>query len=155
MKRAIVFAGLLVFLISPFARAQDALIKGTWKANVAKSRYVRGAVSRNEVLRIEPVGDRFKVTLDGLNQQGPYHSEATGKFDGVDVPVFAAPPRQAEFTYAFRRIDGHTWEILIKVNGAPQIVVRNVVSEDGQTMTATSTVIKDGVVNQVVVYEKQ
>jgi hypothetical protein len=155
VKKAILAAGLLVFTVSTFAGAQDQLIMGTWKANVAKSRYVPGAVSRNEVLRIDPVGDRFKVTLDGINQQGPYHSEATGKFDGVDVPVFAAPPRQAEFTYAFRRIDGHTWEILIKVNGAPQIVVRNVVSADGQTMTATSTAINAGVVNQVVVYEKQ
>ena len=71
------------------------------------------------------------------------------------MPVFASPPRQAEFTYAFRCIDGHTREILIKVNGAPQIVVRNVVSADGQMMTATSTVISGGVVNQVVVYEKQ
>ena len=40
------------------------------------------------------------------------------------------------------------------VNGTPQIVVRNVVSDDGQTMTATSTVVNRGV-NQVVVYEKQ
>ncbi|HWK10838.1 MAG TPA: hypothetical protein VNR64_12345 [Vicinamibacterales bacterium] len=93
-------------------------------------------------------------SLDGVNQQGPYHSEATGRFDGVDVPVVATPPRQAAFTYAFRRVDGHTWEILIKVNGTPQIVVRNVVSDDGQTMTATSTVVNRGV-NQVVVYEKQ
>ena len=155
MKRAILVAGLLVFMISPFAHAQDDVMKGTWKADIKKSRYVRGAIAFNEVLRIEPVGDRFKVTLDGLNQQGPYHSEATGKFDGPDVPVFAAPPRQGEFTYAFRRVDGHTWDILIKVNGAPLIDVRNVVSADGQTMTATSTVIKGGVVNQVVVYEKQ
>ena len=155
MKRAILVAGLLVFVIAPFAHAQDALLKGTWKANVAKSRYVAGAVPKNEVLRIELLGDRLKVSLDGINQQGPYHSEATGKFDVVDVPVFATPARQAQFTYAFRRIDGLTWEILIKVNGAPQLVVRNVLTADGQTMTATSTVVNRGVVNQVVVYEKQ
>lgn len=155
MKRAILVAGPLVFMISPCAHAQDALMKGTWKADVAKSRYVPGAIPKNEVLKIEPVGDRFKVSLDGINRDGPYHSEATGKFDGTDVQVFATPPRLGEFTYAFRRIDGHTWGILIKVNGTPQIEVRNVVSNDGHTMTATSTALKRGVVNQVVVYEKE
>lgn len=155
MKRAAVLAGLLWFMVPQFTLAQNQLFIGTWKANVAKSKYDPGPGPASETLRFEPAGGGFKVSLDGVNQQGPYHSEATGDFDGVDVPVLAAPARQAVFTYAFRRIDDHTWDIVIKVNGQPRLLVHNVVSDDGKTMRAVSTVTDRGQVNQVVIYEKQ
>ncbi len=152
MKRAGLVAVLLMFVVATFTRAQNQLFVGTWKADVAKSKYVLGAAPKNETLRFEPVGDRFKVSLDGVNQQGPYHSEATGKFDGVDVPVFANPARQQAFSYAFSRIDDHTWDIVIKVNGVRRLLVHNVVSDDGKTMRAVSTVTDRGQVNQDVIY---
>ena len=155
MKRAILLAGLLLFIAPPFALAQNQLFAGTWKADVAKSKYEPGAAPKSEILRFEPVGDGFKVSLDGVNQQGPYHSEAIGKFDGVDVPVVATPARQAAFTYAFSRLDERTWEIVINVNGRRQLIVRNVVSEDGKTMRGVSTVTNGGQINQIVIYEKQ
>jgi hypothetical protein len=155
MKRATLVAGLLVFMVHSHVLAQNQLFAGTWTVNVAKSRYEPGAAPKSEILRFEPVGDEFKVSLDGVNQQGTYHSEATGKFDGVDVPVAATPARQAAFTYAFSRIDERTWEIVIKVNGERRLMVRNVVSEDGRTMRGVSTVTNRGQINQVVIYEKQ
>ena len=155
MKRATLVAGLLVLMVPQFALAQNQLFVGTWKVDVAKSRYEPGAAPKSETLRFEPVGEGFKVSLDGVNQQGPYHSEATAKFDGVDVPVVATPARQAAFTYAFSRIDDRTWEIVIKVNGERRLTVRNVVSEDGKTMKGVSTVINQRQINQVVIYEKQ
>ena len=105
-------------------------------------------------MRFEPVGDRFKVSLDGVNQQGPYHSEATGRFDDVDVPVIATPARQAAFTYAFSRLEARTSQIVIKVTGVHRLTVRNVVSDDSKTMRGVSTVT-NGPINQIVVYEKQ
>ena len=155
MKRATLVAGLLVFIVPQFALAQNQPFVGTWKVDVAKSRYEPGAAPKSEILRFEPVGERFKLSLDGVNQQGPYHSEASGKFDGIDVPVVATPARQAAFTYAFSRIDERTWEIVIKVNGQRRLMVRNVVSEDGKTMRGVSTVVNGGHINQVVLYEKQ
>jgi hypothetical protein len=155
MKRAVLVAGLLVLIGAQFALAQNQQLVGTWKIDVARSKYEPGAAPKNETLRFEPVGDGFKVSLDGVNQQGPYHSEATGKFDGADVPVVATPARQAKFTYSFSRIDDRTWEIVIKVNGEQRLLVRNVVSEDGKTMRGVSTVTSRGQVNQDVIYEKQ
>jgi hypothetical protein len=155
MKRATLLAGLLVLMVPRFALAQNQLFVGTWTADVAKSKYEPGAAPKSETLRFEPVGDGFKVSLDGVNHQGPYHSEGTGKFDGVDVPVVATPKRQAAFTYAFRRVDERTWEIVIKVNGVRRLTVRNVVSEDGKTMRGVSTVTPGGQINQDVIYEKQ
>jgi hypothetical protein len=155
MKRAVLVAGVLAFTVAQFAFAQNQQFVGIWRVDVAKSKYEPGAAPKNETLRFEPVGDRFKVSLDGVNQQGPYHSEATGKFDGADVPVVATPARQATFTYAFSRIDDRTWEIVIKVNGQRRLLVRNVVSEDGKTMRGVSTVTSRGQINQDVIYEKQ
>jgi len=157
MKRVTLVAGLLVFMIPQLTVAQDQLFAGTWKVDVAQSRYQPGPGPRSETLRFEPVGEAFKVSLDGVNEQGPYHSEATGKFDGVDVPVVAVPPRQARFTYAFRRIDDHTWDIVIKVNGERRILVHNVVSDDGKTMKGVSTAATNHgqVASQLVIYQKQ
>jgi len=161
MKRAVVAAGLglLAFLIPQFAVAQNGLFIGTWKVNLAKSKYLLSEVPRSETLQFEPMGERFKVSLDGVNRQGRYHSESIGKFDNVDVPVLASPARPAVFTYAFRRIDERTWNILIKVNGESRILVQNVVSDDGQTMKSISTaVIKpsgQATLSDVVTYEKQ
>jgi hypothetical protein len=156
MRRAVVVAGLLVITAAQFALAQNQQFVGTWKVDVAKSKYEPpDAAPRNETLRFEPVGDGFKVSLDGVNRQGPYHSEATGTFDGVDVPVVATPARQARFTYSFSRIDDRTWEIVIKANGERRLLVRNVVSQDGKTMRGISTVTNREQVNQDVIYEKQ
>ena len=157
MKRATVVAGLLV-LMAQFTLAQNQLFVGTWKVDVAHSTYQPGSAPKSEILRFEPVGGGFKVSLDGVNQQGPYHSESTGKFDGIDVPVVATPARQARFTYAFARIDDHTWDIVIKVNSERRILVHNVVSDDGKTMKGVSTAVTNQgqtITSQVVIYEKQ
>jgi hypothetical protein len=92
-----------------------------------------------------------------VNQQGAFHSEGTGKFDGVDVAVVATPARNARFTYAFSRIDDHTWEIVIKVNGERRILVHNVVSDDGKTMRGVSTAVTNQgqTTSEIVIYEKQ
>ena len=155
MKSALA-AGLLVFMVQ-FTLAQNQLFVGRWKVDVAKSRYQPGPGPKSETLRFEPVGEGFKISLDGVNEQGPYHSEGTGKFDGIDVPVVATPARQARFTYAFSRIDDHTWDIAIKVNGQRRILVHNVVSDDGKTMRGVSTAVNKlgQITSQVVIYEKQ
>ena len=155
MKRANLVAGLLMLMVPQFTFAQNQLFVGTWKVDVATSKYQPGAAPKHETLRFEPVGERFKVSLDGENQQGPYHSEATGKFDSVDVPVVATPARQGTFTYAFSRIDDHAWDIVIKLNGERLILVHNVVSDDGKAMRSVSTVTRGGQINQIAIYEIQ
>jgi hypothetical protein len=156
MKNATLVAGLLVFMVQ-FTIAQNQPFVGNWTVDLAKSRYESEPGPKSEILRFEPVADRFKVSLDGVNEQGPYHSEATGKFDGVDVPVLATPARPARFTYAFSRIDDHTWDIVIKVNGDRRILVHNVVSDDGKTMrsVSTATTNQGQIVTQDVIYRKQ
>jgi hypothetical protein len=129
---------LLVFVVPPFAFAQTTVFVGNWKADIARSRYDPGPGPASETMRIEAVNGGIKV-------------------DGIDVPVLARPARSAAFTYAFSSIDSHTWEIVIKVNGQRRILVHNVVSADGRTITSTSTAVTNQgtTVSQVVLYEKQ
>src|SRR5262249_42889326 len=56
-----------------------------------------------------------------------------------------------------RRIDDHTWDIVIKVNGERRILVHNVVSDDGKTMkgVTTSVTSQGQTTSEVVIYEKQ
>jgi hypothetical protein len=154
----VVGLGVLVFIAPQFAMAQNERFVGTWKVNVAKSRYQPAASApKSETLRFNAVGDRITLSLEGVNRQGPYRSESTGKFDGVDVPVYGAPLPQAALTYAFSRIDDHTWEIVIKINGEPRILVHNVVSDDGQTMKGVwrATTNQGRSTFDEVLYEKQ
>ncbi len=149
---------LLAVLIAPqHTAAQNALFVGTWKVDVAHSTYdPRAAAPKSETLRFEAAGDRITVSLDGVNSRGPYHQESTGKFDGADVPVVVAPAPQATLTYAFSRIDDHTWEIVVKVNGERRILVHNVVSADGKTMKGEwRKQTTRGELTDVVIYEKQ
>src|SRR5947199_399510 len=132
MKGATVVAGWLVLMAPQFTLAQNQLFVGTWRVDLARSNYPPDTAPRSETLRFEPVGQGFKVSLDGVNKLGRYHSESTGKFDGVDVPVLATPARPVVFTYAFSRIDDHTWEIVIKADGQRRMSVRNAVSADGK-----------------------
>lgn len=156
MRRAAVVIGMLLVLVSQFTVAESDQFVGTWKANVEESTYNPGPGPTRETLRFEPAGDGFKLSLDGINTRGPYTSVAIGKFDGVDVPVSAVPaPKGVVWTDAFHRIDDHTWDIVIKMNGVPRILVHNVVSPDGKTMRAVSTVTPGGRINQVVLYEKE
>lgn len=159
MKNMSLVAGvsLVALLVPQFTVAQNDLFVGTWKVNVAKSTYQpQAAAPKSETLRFEAAGDRITVSLDGVNSRGRYHQESTGKFDGADVPVVMAPAPQAGLTYAFSRLDDHTWEIVIKVNGERRILVHNVVSADGTTMKGLwNKATTQGEMSDVVMYEKQ
>jgi hypothetical protein len=69
MKTATLVTALLVFMVQ-FTVAQNQLFVGTWRVDVAKSRYQSNPGPKSEILRFEPVGQGFKVSLDGVNEQG-------------------------------------------------------------------------------------
>ena len=80
------------------AQKPDAWV-GSWKANIAKSTYVGrpGGTPTSDAMRIEDVGGGvFKFTFDGVDERGPFHSQWTGKSDGVDVPLPRDPAAESE-----------------------------------------------------------
>jgi hypothetical protein len=135
---------------------QSSLLQGTWKPNVAKSKYSPGPPPKSAMIKWEPLADGFTFTTDTVNAQGQaVRTETIEKRDGSDAPVKGA---QTPGTTRFlKRIDDRTYEDGDKVNGKTTITRRLVIAPDGKTLTVTAkgTNAQGQVVNNVVVYDKQ
>ena len=124
---------MLVFLL-----AQDAMpLVGTWRLNLAQSRFASGPPSYARVIcRIEPWEDGLKVVYDMIGTRGGVtHWEWTGRLDGKD---YALEGVEEVVTNAYSRLDDHTFAIVTKSDGRPTTTTRIVISPDRKVMTVTS-----------------
>jgi hypothetical protein len=112
---------------------------GTWKVNLAKSKYVPGPAPTNAAtVKMEASANGLKTAIDGVNAQGQTtHTVTNGKFDGKDYPTEGAQAPNS--TQALERIDDHTFQTVGKVDGKVTVTTRVVISSDGKTLTATQT----------------
>ena len=136
------------------AQASDARI-GTWKLNVAKSKFSPGPAPKSETLKIEASGQGEKVTADFVNADGTRGTtQYTANFDGKDYPLTGS---QNADTVSLKRIDARTTERSDKKGGKAAQTITRVVSQDGKTMTATvkGTNAQGQAVDSVIVFEKQ
>jgi hypothetical protein len=128
---------------------------GTWKLNVAKSKYSPGPAPKSLTLKFESTADGIKLTSDGVDSEGnPTHGEYVSKFDGKDVPWTGNPNADAA---SARKIDDNSYENVWKKDGKPTITAKAVVSKDGKTLTTLQkgTNAKGQTVNNTVVYDRQ
>src|SRR5207244_2654031 len=89
---------------------------GTWSLNFAKSTGSSDPRYKKVTSRIEPWKDGLKVTYDAIGTRGGItHMEWAGSFDGKDYPVQGV---DYVLTNAYSRVDDHTYEIVVKVDGA-------------------------------------
>jgi hypothetical protein len=109
---------------------------GTWKLNLAKSKYSPGPAPKSQTLKIEAWGeDGVKYTADGVGADGkPTHAEFQAKYDGKDYAFKGNPDAD---TLAYKRIDANTLEATLKMKGKPTITAKAMVSKDGKTRTVT------------------
>jgi len=128
---------------------------GTWKLNVAKSKYSPGPALKEGTLTIEAEPNGYKITVHGTSAEGsPIHYEMSPKFDGKDYPMTGNPNADM---ISMKKIDDYTVETSSKKGGKPAISTRSVVSKDGKTRTSTQTGknAKGQNVKNTLVYEKQ
>jgi hypothetical protein len=128
---------------------------GTWKLNVAKSKYSPGPGPKSLTLKFEATADGIKLTSDGMNSEGKAtHAEYVSKFDGEDVPWEGNPDAD---TASARKIDDNSYENIWKKAGKTTITAKAVVSKSGKTLniTLTGTDSKGRTVNNTVVYDRQ
>ena len=128
---------------------------GTWKLNVAKSKYSPGPAPKEGTLTIESQADGLKFTIHGTNAEGKaVHFEMSPKYDGKDYPMTGNPDADM---ISMKKVDDKTIETVSKKGGKPVMTVRSVVSKDGKTRTTTQkgTNAKGEKVNNTIVYEKQ
>jgi hypothetical protein len=128
---------------------------GTWKLDLAKSKYSPGPAPQSLTLRFEATPGGIKFTGDGVDADGkPTHSMFLSKFDGKDVRYEGNPDAD---TASPKKIDDHSYSNTWKKGGKATIVAKVVVSADGKTMTInqTGTNAKGEAVNNTIVYNKQ
>jgi len=141
-------------IVSVSAQASDARI-GTWKLNVAKSKYSPGPGPQSETLKVEASGQGEKATTEGVNSAGTAtKTEYTANFDGKDYPLTGS---QNADKVSLKRIDARTMERTNKKGETVVLIITQVVSPDGKTMTSTAkgTNAQGQAVDNVTVWDKQ
>jgi len=118
------------------AQAQEAFY-GLWKVDLSKSKYSPGPAPKSNMKKYEPWQDGFKATQDMVNAKGEkVHVEVIAKVDGKDYPGKGSPDAD---TYAFKRIDAHTYEVTQKKDGKVTIVAKMTVAADGKSRSIVQT----------------
>jgi hypothetical protein len=128
---------------------------GTWKLNVAKSKYSPGPAPKSATITYEETADGIKRTGESVDAEGKTTSFSyTAKYDGKDYPVTGSETFDA---IALKRMNDHTLQATLKKSGKVVSDARRVVSKDGKTMTLTinGTNAKGQKTKNVAVYEKQ
>ena len=150
-----VVLSVFAFALAAAAQGQDPVM-GTWKLNLAKSKYDPGPPQRSLTLRIEPSGPNgMKVTTDGVDGQGqPTHTEYTANFDGKDYAIKGSTSYD---TVTLKRIDPYTRVRIDKKGGNVVRMLRASVSKDGKTLTVASVGVnaQGQAAHDIAVYDKQ
>jgi hypothetical protein len=127
---------LLACAARPDAQAANPWL-GKWTMNLARSTYAGPSPKSTTHWFVETTDGMTQiieqVTADGRKLR----TEVTAKLDGKDYPV--AGDAQRDSTRAFRRIDRRTLEITNKTDGKVTSTIKEVLSPDGKTRTATAT----------------
>jgi hypothetical protein len=162
--RTIISATVLVValgLTATLALGAD-MFSGTWKINVAKSKFSPGPAPKSGTQSIKATADGMQVVTDGVNSEGKKtHNEYSVKFDGKDYPekpmVDGKPNPDAPDAISAKKIDDYSYETTTKKKGSVLTVTKVVVSKDGKTLTATVTGknTQGQAVNNTIVAEKQ
>ncbi len=129
---------------------------GTWKLNVAKSKYSPGPAPQSQTLTVEGAGNGETVTSEVVGADGKRTTtKYTANFDGKDYPLTGSALGADKVS--LRRVNARTTERTDKKDGKVMVQITRVVSPDGKTMTATvkGTNAEGQPVNNVALFEKQ
>jgi hypothetical protein len=154
MRIRLILSAVALLLAAATVCLADNPHMGTWNLNEAKSKFSAGA-TKNKTVVYEAVGDKVKVTVDGVDAQGnATHSEWTGKFDGREYPVTGDPTSDVR---SYRRINARVLALTGKKDGKVTLTGRIVVSANGRTRTVTTNITDANGkrIKNVAVYDKQ
>jgi hypothetical protein len=128
---------LLMLALATAAIAGDPFV-GTWKTNIAKSKFIPGpppAAGKGETVTITAQDNGIILVADGWYADGkPFHVTFAAKFDGKDYPYTGTSNAD---TVALKRINANSFDSVSKKGGKELGRNRTVISKDGKTMTRT------------------
>jgi hypothetical protein len=147
---------LVCFVSASPAFADDDLRLGTWKLNLAKSKYSPGPAPQSQTRKWEPFeGDGVRFTVETVNADGRRTTGTySAHYDGKDYPATSVPNAD---TIALKRLDAYTVEVTNKKAGKVVQTSTGVVSKDGKMMTVTTkgTNANGQISINVTVFDKQ
>jgi len=141
MKRAPAFGMLLLIVFTSIRAVAQTPAKpafvGTWKLDIAKSKYSPGATPKSQIAAISAVDGGMKVVSDRVEADGQkVHFEWTAKFDGKDYPVTGDASRDV---VSVKKIDDYNIEITNKKGGKVTTSIKAVYAKDGKSRVETVT----------------
>jgi len=158
MKRLFTIISVVVLALaaSSVLLAQKDAHMGTWKLNVAKSKFAPGHTMKSETRTYEPTGDGYKFSGQRVDADGSTHPEAFAvKYDGKDNP-FTGDAYGSD-TLAVKLVDANHIDATEKKGGKMLYTSKVVVSNGGKVMTITNKGKSESgqPINAVLVYDKQ
>lgn len=158
MRRSLFVCGLVACVVlalsaSPALAGENWI--GSWKVNLAKSKYSPGPAPQKQDLKFEATPDGIKFSGDGVSADGKAtHTEYVSKFDGKEAPYKGNPDAD---TASPKKIDDNSYENTWKKAGKVTIKTKAAVSADGKTLTVKldGTNSKGEKVDNTAVYDRQ
>ena len=109
---------------------------GSWKLNVAKSKYSPGPAPKSGTVTFSAAGEGVNAVVDTVGPDGSKTQwEYTANFDGKPYPVKGNP--DGDMVVA-KRVNPNTVETSYTLTGKPTTINTGVVSADGKTFTVTT-----------------
>jgi hypothetical protein len=128
---------------------------GTWKLNLAKSKYSPGPGPKSSTTKVEPWENGLMTTTDTVTAQGEArHVEVKGKFNASDNPVTGNPNVD---TQSFRRAGSRSYVVVSKKGGKVTTTTRVSISVDGKTRTSlvSGKNAQGQAIDETIVYDRQ
>jgi hypothetical protein len=118
--------------------AQNSALFGTWKLNVAKSKYVNAQEPKSETRTVEAQGDGAKYTYAGVAADGSQIAFTyTTNFDGKDSAISGAGAPNDADSIAVKRVDANSFTATLKKAGKVVQTSKVEISKDGTATTIT------------------
>ncbi len=139
-KKAVLYlvAALMTFgivMTVGVARAADDPMSGTWKVNLAKSKFDPGPAPKTLTATIKVENGTEIFASEGVDGAGnATHAMFTAKFGGPDAPVMGIAYAD---TVSLKRVKANHIVATMKKGGKVTMTVHVVVAEDGKTRRLT------------------
>ena len=156
--RSIFSRALVVLAITTVAALGADNSIGTWKVNIAKSKYTPAPIPVKSLTSVrEAIPGGVKVTNTGERTDGTaINATYTAKYDGTAVAVTGSGSPYDSIS--IKQINANTFTYEAKqTNGKYHASGRTVISSDGKTMTTTAkgTDTNGAAMSLTLVYDKQ
>jgi hypothetical protein len=133
----------------------DSAWDGTWKLDVAKSKFEPGPPLKSQTRTIKTDGDMQTQTIDNVTADGKHTtSHSTYRLDGKDYPITGS----AEFdAVAAKQVDDSTVSGTLKRDEKAVATTTRALSKDRTVMTVTTkgTNRAGQAMNNVLVFDRQ